>query len=178
MNGTDIRAIAPGDDRTAISGIYEQSWKHAYRGIVPQAYLDAIPPGRWADKLDTPGWHTLVCLEGGRPVGTCSFCASRFPEYPGCGEIISIYFLPEYTGRGFGRQLLGAAVSELRALGFGEIFLWVLEENARARRFYERFGFAPTEDLLDDSIGGKALREMRYVLNARDGHRTINTTTD
>lgn len=54
-------------------------------------------------------------------------------------------------------------IAELKNSGYENIFLWVLEENIGARRFYERFGFQRTDDYLDDNIGGKTLREIRYI---------------
>ena len=56
-----------------------------------------------------------------------------------------------------------STISELKIQGYENIFLWVLEENSRARHFYEQFGFSPTDDFLDDNIGGKELREVRYI---------------
>ena len=41
----EIRYLTPEDDPLAVSNIYESSWKYAYRGIVPQSYLDSIPAG-------------------------------------------------------------------------------------------------------------------------------------
>ena len=70
----EIRYIHPADSRPAISRVYEKSWKYAYQGIIPQAYLDSIPEGRWADNLDRPDLHTLLCVDGGSIVGTSSFC--------------------------------------------------------------------------------------------------------
>ena len=43
------------------------------------------------------------------------------------------------------------------------MFLWVLEENLGARHFYEKEGFSATDDDLNDNIGGKDLREIRYI---------------
>jgi len=160
----EIRYINDKDDRIAISDIYEESWKHTYKGIIPQEYLENIPKGRWSNKIDTPGWNTMVLIEDGKYVGTSSFCKSRFDEYADEGEIISIYFLPEYTKRGFGKALINAVVAELKALGYREIFLWVLEENDNARKFYEHIGFEPTDEYLSDEISGKAVREIRYIL--------------
>ena len=96
-------------------------------------------------------------------VGTSSFCLSRFPQFEDCGEIISLYLLPEYMGKGYGKELLKTAISELSAQGFQEIFLWVLEENNRARHFYERYGFLKAADVIEEKIGGKNVREIRYV---------------
>ena len=68
-----IRALRPQDSRLEVSAIYEESWRWAYRGIVPQAYLDALLPGRWAAFIDTPGIYTLVADDGGALAGTASF---------------------------------------------------------------------------------------------------------
>ena len=159
----EIRYINETDDRLAVSHVYEASWKSAYQGIVPQTYLDSIPAGRWISSLKNPAWHTLVMLDNDLIAGTSSYCASRFERMKGYGEIISIYLLPEYCGKGYGKRLLQAAVDGLYKIGFTDIFLWVLEGNNRARQFYEKFGFIITGDYLDDNIGGKPLRELQYV---------------
>ena len=159
----EIRIMTASDDRMAISRIYERSWRYAYRGIVPQDYLDAIPKGRWVRNLDIPGWITMVCIENGEFVGTGTFSRSRLETHPNAGEVISIYLLPEYVGKGYGRQLLRVMLNELNRQGFEEAFLWVLEKNERARRFYEKAGFECTDDVTTDVIGGKELREVRYV---------------
>ncbi|MDE6592878.1 MAG: GNAT family N-acetyltransferase [Oscillospiraceae bacterium] len=162
----NIRKLLSEDSREELSEIYEKSWKYAYRGIIPDSFLDSIPHGKWAENADREGIHNLVLTEGGRLCGTCSYSASRFPEFPNEGEIIAIYLLPEFMGKGYGKMLLREAAAELSGMGFDKIFLWVLEENHPARRFYERNGFSPTGDFLDDNIGGKALREMRYTKTA------------
>lgn len=159
-----IRPLSEYDDPLALSLVYEESWKHAYKGIIPQDYLDSIPRGRWAGSLTEAGRHTLVVTEGERIVGTSCCCRSRLPEMNDWGEIISIYLLPEYMGKGYGRALMTAAINMLGEMGFENIFLWVLEENHNARGFYEKMGFKPSGRFLDDNIGGKALREMQYCL--------------
>jgi len=146
-----------------ISRIYEESWRFAYHGIIPQDYLDSISEGRWMSNLDSQGRNTLVCVDNGRIVGTSSFCKSRFERFQGWGEVVSIYLLPDYIGKGYGKILMEAVLSELKRQGYENVFLWVLEENTRARIFYENFGFLPTDDFLDDNIGGRDLREVRYV---------------
>lgn len=159
----EIRYITPLDDRLAISKIYEESWKHAYKEIIPQEYLNSIPEGRWSKNFDIPGWKTLVCIVDGKYIGTSSFCKSRFEQFPDYGEIISIYFLPEYMRKGYGKKLLEASILELNKLGFDELFLWVLDDNIAVKKFYEHLGFVKTEDYLNDTIGGKDLREVRFV---------------
>ncbi|MFR1724927.1 N-acetyltransferase family protein [Emergencia timonensis] len=159
----EIRLMNDSDDRKAISKIYEKSWKFAYKGLIPQDYLDGIPAGNWAKAVDTPRWNTLLMLDGGRIVGTASYCHSRFKDWKDYGEIISIYFLPAYMGKGYGRALLQAALDKLAEMGCTDILLWVLAENERAKKFYEKNGFSASGAYLDDNIGGKALKELQYV---------------
>lgn len=163
-----IRLINEKDDRAAISRVYEESWKSAYKNIIPQDYLESIKKGHWVKSLDRGIWKTLIVLEGDHIVGTSSYCESRFPEMKGYGEIVSIYLLPEYMGKGYGKALLCEAVKNLAKEGYTKIFLWVLEENVHARAFYERMGFQKQEVCLNDNIGGKDLREVQYIYDLED----------
>lgn len=158
----EIRLISENDDKYKVSRVYEESWKYAYKGIIPQSYLDSIPEGRWVNNCNKQGIYHLIMLDNDSIIGTSSYCKSRFQDTDGFGEIISIYLLPEYIGKGFGKQLLQAAVDGLIELGFRDIFLWVLEDNVNARHFYEKFGFYKTNNFSDDNIGGKNLREIQY----------------
>lgn len=159
----EIRYLTSKDDLFEISGIYEKSWKYAYKNIIPQSFLDSIPAGKWADRIGEDGVYSLVAAEGGFPVGTASFSRSRWQEYSDYGEIISIYFWPEYMGKGYGKYLLLKCVEELKGFGFSDILLWVLEENHRARKFYEKNGFGYSGKCRIDVIGGKELKELLYV---------------
>lgn len=158
----EIRPLRESDSRLAVSRIYEESWRFAYRGIVPQDYLDSISAGRWARALDGSGWGSLILTEKGTPVGTACVCPSRWPDYPDFGEVVSLYLLPEYVGRGYGKALLEAAEEALADRGFRDILLWVLEDNLRARRFYEKAGFTFRGKAMENEIGGKTLKELLY----------------
>jgi GNAT superfamily N-acetyltransferase len=56
-------------------------------------------------------------------------------------ELYALYVAPAWWSTGTGRALMERVLSEVRSEGYPRITLWVLEENARARRFYERSGF-------------------------------------
>jgi len=159
----EIRYLLQKDDLYEVSYVYEKSWKSAYKNIIPQEYLDSIPVGRWAKSVNKSGMHNLVATENLNIIGTCGFCRSRWEKYSDFGEIVSIYFLPEYTGKGFGRIMLDKAIAELKKMGFESVLLWVLEDNATARRFYEKYGFVFSGEYMNDVIGGKKLREMMYI---------------
>ena len=68
-----IRHIRPEDDRMSISEIYERSWKHAYKDILPDSYLNAIPRGHWASVIDSPGWNTLILFDRGKWLEPAAF---------------------------------------------------------------------------------------------------------
>lgn len=168
-----IRSLRQEDDRGAISNIYERSWKYAYDDIIPKDYLDRIPKGQWVTSIDSPQRNTLLVIEKDSFIGTSSYCKSRRTDMDGYGEIISIYLLPEYMGRGYGKKLLQETVHSLADLGFKDIFLWVLEENKRARKFYEKFGFQPSEVYLEDVIGGRKLREVQYRYHVNEPTKEV-----
>ncbi len=63
---------------------------------------------------------------------------------------------------GVGSELIQWGINELRKRNYTEITLWVLEENIRARRFYEKIGFYHDGTVKEINIG-KELKEYRYV---------------
>ncbi len=65
----EIRYITQSDDRRAISKIYEESWKYAYQGIVPQDYLDSIPDGQWVSHIEQADRKNLVMVQNGVFIG-------------------------------------------------------------------------------------------------------------
>lgn len=160
----EIRPLQKTDDILAISNIYEQSWKHAYRGIIPDAYLDSIPHGQWANGLNVSGRYSLLLFDNGKLLGTSSFCKARMEDMDGFGEIVSIYLLPEAMHKGYGKKLLQAVINELKEMGYQKIYLWVLEENINAHRFYERFGFTLSGRIHTDTFADKELKEVQYIL--------------
>ena len=134
----EIRHLNSNDDLSKISHIYEESWKYAYKNIIPQTFLDSIPCGNWIPHLKDPEMNILVMLDNGKFIGVSTYCRSRFSDFQDFGEIVSIYLLPEYMDKGIGKQLLDKTISELSNLNFKNIFLWVLEENIRARKFTKK----------------------------------------
>lgn len=160
----EIRYITKDDNPLEISKIYEKSWKYAYKGIIAQDYLDSIPTGQWVNNLNKAGLNSLVLIDHGEIIGTASFCKSRREKYSDYGEVVSIYFLPDYIGNGYGRLLLNKCIDELQQSGFNKVLLWVFEDNHRARKFYEKYGFICSEIFMNDNIGGKNVREVLYFL--------------
>ena len=65
----EIRHLNSNDDLSKISHIYEESWKYAYKNIIPQTFLDSIPCGNWIPHLKDPEMNILVMLDNGKFIG-------------------------------------------------------------------------------------------------------------
>lgn len=158
----EIRYMRAGE-AAEVSAVYAQSWRYAYRGIVPQDYLNGLSDARWVNNLSRNEMKNLVMVEDGVIIGTTGLCKSRWASHEAYGEIVSIYLLPEYIGKGYGKQLLFSAIAELEQMRFQDILLWVLAENHSARKFYEIHEFTPSGETQNGIIGGKVLKELLYT---------------
>ncbi|SCK44669.1 Acetyltransferase (GNAT) family protein [Streptomyces sp. WMMB 714] len=74
---------------------------------------------------------------------------------------------PEVVGTGVGRLLAGACLARAAASGAARILLWVIDGNARARRFYERAGFTRDTSGDAESLDGVAGTRVTVVRYAR-----------
>ena len=139
--------IATADDAPGMARIHVDTWRTAYRDILPADFLDALSyearTQRWRDNLAQAGpqQFTLVAQDdSGEVVGF----AGGGPERDGTpgydGEIYAVYVLAQQQRRGIGRQLMGVSARHLMDQGFGAAMLWALEANSRARAFYEALG--------------------------------------
>jgi GNAT superfamily N-acetyltransferase len=142
-----VRAARPEDARS-VAEVHVASWRHAYRGLLPEDHLERLSVddreamwlGSFADPDPKSG--AVVADVDGRIAGFASFGPSRDEDVPErTGEVPAIYVDPSVLGTGVGRELFQAATLALRDAGFARATLWVLEANAPARRFYEMAGW-------------------------------------
>ena len=114
-------------------------------GTTPDGIVGYASFGPERDVLGMPWPHPLT------PAGSDGRVA----------ELYALYVHPAWWSTGTGRALMDRVLAKVRAAGYACITLWVLEANARARRFYRRAGFAPdgARHVLDD-LGG--VTEIRY----------------
>jgi len=159
----EIRRCRQTDDIDEISRIYAMSWKTAYRGLVPDDFLDSISETRWSPLLKAESNRLLLVLEDGKPVGASTYCGARDEALKDWGEIISLYLLPSHYRKGIGTKLFSEVLDALADEGYSKIYLWVLEDNRPAREFYEKNGFIFSGDINADNIGGRAVNELRYI---------------
>lgn len=83
------------------------------------------------------------------------------------GELYALYVTPAWWSAGAGRALMGSVLAALEAERYRHVVLWVLADNARARRFYGRAGFAPDggTNILTGLGGVLEVRYSRDFLN-------------
>ena len=106
----------------------------------------------------------LVADAGGRVPGFVSYGPARDDDTDSrrTGEIYAIYLVPAAWDEGIGRQLMAAALDRLGKSGFDQVILWVLDSNARARRFYEAGGWRADGAEKRDEGFGVPMTEVRY----------------
>jgi GNAT superfamily N-acetyltransferase len=159
----DVR-VATVADAEGISRVQERGWQRAYRHVFPVDELDRggfIYPQRWRERIAAPpnGWTTLVAVEDGEVIGFSAVGPSR--DEVGVGELYAIYVDPAHWSTGAGRALIERAEQRLAA-EFAEATLWVLEDNPRARAFYERCGWACDGGRDEFERWGVRAPEVRY----------------
>ena len=165
-----VRPAGP-DDAATIARLHVDSWRATYRGIVDDAYLDALDvrarSAVWDERLadPAPAMRTLVAETDGRVVGFATTGPSRDDDAaPRTAEVQAIYVTPDAWGTGAGRALMNAAIDVLGG-AYDRVTLWVLQDNTSARRFYERAGFTADGATTTARIGDADLPEVRYARN-------------
>ncbi len=169
-----IRRAVVGD-ATSIAEISVAGWRAAYRGLLASDFLAglAVQPRAvaWAAMLESgmdassPAW---VAERDGRVIGYASTGPPRDDDVPlPAAEVYALYVRPEAWRAGCGLALLTTALAEWRQRGAETLVLWVLEDNARARRFYEAVGWAADGSRQEVDLGGIAASEVRYAISLR-----------
>ena len=141
-----VRPASPADC-PGIARVQVESYRSAYQGFFPPAYLEqfscAEQAADWAAWLEKfPQDLLLVAVDpDGQVLGYVLARAGR-ELYPGYdSEVMAIHVLPPMKGAGIGRRLLKAAVQALMGQGCASSMLWTLQGNP-IREWYERLGGA------------------------------------
>jgi ribosomal protein S18 acetylase RimI-like enzyme len=162
-----VRA-ATRDDAAAIAHVHIETWRTAYRGIVPDDILAGLSYERrlqrWTEILGRPADRrsgNFVAAADDRVVGFVSGGPERDGDPLYKGELYAIYVLMAYERRGLGRLLTHAVAAMLVEAGFDSMLVWVLSDNIAARRFYEALGGTALREKPAD-IFGLTLPEVSY----------------
>ena len=164
---------ATSDDAVALARVQIDSWRVAYRGLVPDSHLDSLdyelraqrfrePPAQFAEER-------YLAEQNGEVLGflTLGECRDGDVDPKTCGEIWAIYLEPGHWRKGIGTSLCRYGERILKARGYRSAMLWVFAGNDQARRFYEAMGFRP--DGASKTLNpGAPLEAVRYRKELED----------
>ncbi|WP_171109415.1 MULTISPECIES: GNAT family N-acetyltransferase [Streptomyces] len=174
MTGVHIRELTV-DDCERVAEIRVGGWRTAYRGLMPQSYLDALSVPEDAARHRARFGQgdgsvvNLVAEREGEVVGWACHGPYRDGEVrTSDAELYAIYVDPERYGEGIGHALLKESVRRCRAAGHPRMLLWVLRDNAPARHFYERAGFTADGAQEPFEVEGVEVPEVRYARELTD----------
>jgi GNAT superfamily N-acetyltransferase len=172
-------------DEPAIAQSRQETWLTAYAQIIDPVIIEGVtaPRGRGGDAPRSDRASVVAeappAADARMIVGYASYGPERNVASPASagsggsaltpaglagetGELYMLYVAPAHWSTGAGRALTDAALDGLREAGYRRVVLWTMTENARARRFYDKAGFAP--DGATNLLAGLGqVEELRYA---------------
>lgn len=150
-------------DCREIAEVHVRTWQAAYQHAFPPEVLEELSvderEARWRMRIEDESAAVWVAQTERRVVGFTSVGPSRTEA--DVGEIYSIYVLPDAWGSGAAQELMTSAMAWFVREGYSTAMLWVLADNPRARRFYEREGWK-AEGMRVDAVRGVDVEETLY----------------
>ena len=140
-----------------IAAVHHRASEVGYSHIFDRPLPVPTLASTWQRRLTTPGIDVLVAE--GLGFGIVGVIAIRRTDDPRVAEFFGLYVAPEVWSLGLGTTLVEAAL-ELTPLETERIGAWVLEDNARGRRFWHGRGFELMPERVLVNPGGA--RELRY----------------
>jgi GNAT superfamily N-acetyltransferase len=157
---------ATSKDAALIANMHARSWATAYRGILPDTYLNDELAGdraaHWSTRFDALGNGTgevFIAYIGEQPAG---FVCVIAPDETGSVLVDNLHAMPETQGTGLGSAMLEHAAQWAADRGAKNMHLYVLEPNVAAIGFYESRGWHLT-GREDDTMGGIDIIALRYA---------------
>ncbi|QFU91535.1 GNAT family N-acetyltransferase [Amycolatopsis sp. YIM 10] len=156
------RAVAA--DAARLASICLGGWRTAYRGILPDDYLDSLRQADWDEMFaariaaSTERTTMLVAVDADGEIG--AYAGVLGDSEP--GMLGALYAAAERRGTGAGHAAHEAAVAHLTGCGFGHAVLWVFERNTSAREFYEAHGWQCDHVTQSTKFADGSAVEIRY----------------
>lgn len=159
-----IRAARP-DDAPEIANVHVNAWREAYKGLLPDAFLEGLPLsfkrrlGMWQAMIASPEGRAIFVAESEKHgvIGFASVGPARDDEFSTSGELTTLYLLKAYQKRGLGAALMKAGFEALQRDGFASAYCWVLGGNDTID-FYRHNGarLLPESEKVEEIGGAKA----------------------
>lgn len=153
--------------------VHVAAWRAAYADVMQAEFLATLDEersaARWTESISTPaeGVTNLVGeIDGAiQAISTVGPFRDRATFDDPSGELWMINVHPDAFGTGIATALHRRALDHLRKDGHHRAALWVVDDNARARRFYEREGWTEDQARKEDTFGDRTIVEVRYSIS-------------
>ena len=153
------------EDAPGISDVHVATWRTTYRGLLPDDFLASLSEEHYTER-----WRRVIGEGSSRvfvvdvPEGVAGFASGgreRAGENGFAGELYALYVLDGAQRQGHGRELVRAVAGALQEMQMPDMIVWVLQDNAPARHFYERLGgvYVRAQPI---TIGSATLEEVAY----------------
>lgn len=131
-------------DADAVFAVAQEAWRFTYASIFDPAFIEQFVRRNYAPDhlralvplVDSGALFFDVAVDADRVIGFCNIGV----VVEGA-QLLRIYLLPAYIGRGIGSELLRRGEAFLRDRGFDRYFCYVHKDNELGKRFYLRQGF-------------------------------------
>lgn len=158
------------NDCKDISNVVTIAWNERYKGIVSDDYLNSLYENE--EKRATSSFegfndnnnHQFVLEVNDKIVGFIYVGEADDDDYLNCGEIYALYIKKEYTGYGFGRELVEVGINELKDMGFNKMIIGCLDGNP-SNLFYRHLGGEYVKTRVFEKLN---LPENVYLFDLKD----------
>jgi ribosomal protein S18 acetylase RimI-like enzyme len=149
MCRVDIREVRKGDEKQ-LAFIQTSSWRSAFDTILYKEELDKYTDINKAEEMYTYLLNNnigngYILFIDDKPHLIAYWDKSRDIDMDDYAELICIHSLHDNWNKGYGTIMMEYILNKVKENGFKKIYLWVFEENTRARKFYEKQGFIFTD---------------------------------
>jgi GNAT superfamily N-acetyltransferase len=174
MADATVRTAQP-DDVAEIARIHRDTWRTAYRDIVPAEVLWTVEVDRttpaWAEAVGRGQvfvaaegtWMVGFCVAGIAPEGEVAHADGSLPADSATTALVNVLVEPRWARRGHGGRLLATAASHLREAGATRGVAWVPEADKASTGFYAKTGWEADGTVRTLDAGGRPLREIRVT---------------
>jgi GNAT superfamily N-acetyltransferase len=160
-----VQPAEPADAGT-IARLHVRSWRSAYVGMLPQAFLDGPVgdelPALWRRRFSPEDDKRKIVLKAMHQGALVGFACVLPDADPSWGPLLdNLHVEPDAKRHGIGRLLFDAV--RAAAAPASALHLWVLEANEPARRFYERLGGEAVETTVVEVTPSVWVTQVRYL---------------
>lgn len=147
--------------------VYEKSFIATHKDFLPESFMATISYQHAKHRLESIFASTArrpFCFVAVIDNNIIGFAIGSFAIHPPPGfkgELKMLYVLPEYQGRGIGKQLVKSVVQYFVVNHVDSMFAGTFKENVTARTFYEGIeGVKISEQI--DHINGDDFATVNY----------------